>query len=178
MKRRSIVVVLTLGVASLPFLETLAIAAPQDISRIERQVRTQLVKLPRFTVFDNLEFRVSGSTVTLLGQVQKPVLKKDAERAIMRVEGVNEVDNQIEVLPLSSGDDRIRNATYRAIYNYPMLSRLAIQPNPPIRIIVKNGHVTLEGAVSTASEKNVAGVQANGVGGVFSVTNNLHVVLE
>jgi len=141
--------------------------------RITREVRHELVMLPYYGVFDNLAYRVDGNTVTLLGQVTRPTLKSDAERVVKDIEGVERVNNQIEVLPLSPMDDQIRMATYRAIYSAPGLDRLALQAVPPIHIIVANGKVTLEGVVANESDKNMANVRANGVSGVFSVTNNL-----
>jgi hyperosmotically inducible protein len=145
------------------------------VSRMERAVRHELVMLPNYGVFDNLNFRVEGSTVILAGQVTRPVLKTDAERAVKRVEGVEKVDNQIEVLPLSPNDDQIRMLTYRAIFYHPALDRYAIRAVPPIHIIVKNGNVTLVGTVATQADKNLAGTYANGVPGVFSVKNELQV---
>jgi hyperosmotically inducible protein len=142
--------------------------------RLEKAVRHELVMLPFYDVFDNFEYKVDGSTVTLMGQVTRPSLKSDAEKAVRRVEGVERVDNRIEVLPLSSSDDRIRVAVYRAIYGAPGLDRYAMRAVPSIHIIVKNGDVFLEGATATEMDKNLANLKANGVSGVFSVTNNLH----
>jgi hyperosmotically inducible protein len=119
---------------------------------------------------------VDGDTVTLLGEVVRPVLKSDAENSLKRIEGVEKVDNQIEVLPPSPQDDRLRMQLFRAIYGYPSLEKYALGVQKPIRIIVKNGHVTLEGVVDNDTDKNVANVRANGVPGIFSVTNNLQVV--
>jgi BON domain-containing protein len=144
-------------------------------TKIEREVRHELVMLPYYGVFDNLAFRVDGGTVTLLGQVRRPVLKADAGRVVKQIEGVEKVDNQLEVLPTSPNDDSIRLATYRAIYGQAVLNRYALQAVPPIHIIVKNGNVTLEGVVDSPNDKNIAGLQANSVSGVFSVTNNLRV---
>jgi hyperosmotically inducible protein len=143
--------------------------------RIEREVRHELVMLPYYGVFDNLAFQVQGSTVTLQGEVTRPTLKSSAEAVVKRIEGVENINNQIEVLPLSPNDDRIRLAVYRAIYRDAMLSRYALQAIPPIHIIVKNGDVWLEGIVDSESDKNVAGIRAKGVPGAFSVTNNLRV---
>jgi len=152
---------------------------PRDPARyrqwLEQQVRHELVMLPYFSVFDNLAFRIDGARVTLLGQVVRPTLKSDAEARVKKIEGVERVVNRIEVLPLSPNDDRIRQGVYRAIYSQAALQRYAIQAVPPIHIIVKNGHVTLEGVVATAMERNIANIQANGVPGAFSVTNNLRV---
>src|SRR6266851_1532543 len=144
-------------------------------ARLQKEVRHELVMLPLYDVFDNFEYKVEGSTVTLLGQVTKPNLKSDAEKAVKQVEGVERVVNQIEVLPLSPNDDRIRVAVYRAIYGTSGLDRYGLQAVPPVHIIVKNGNVTLEGAVGTEMDKTLAGLKANGVSGVFSVKNNLHV---
>jgi hyperosmotically inducible periplasmic protein len=147
----------------------------QSNSAISREVRHELVMLPWYSVFDNLAYRVNGYRVTLVGQVVRPSLKSDAEAAVKGIEGVESVDNQIEVLPVSPNDDQIRRAEFRAIYSQPSLQRYAEGAVPPIHIVVKNGHVSLEGAVSTEADKAVANVQANGVPGVFSVTNNLAV---
>src|SRR4051794_37688662 len=143
--------------------------------RLVREVRHELVMLPYYGVFDNLSYRVDGSTVTLLGQVTRPTLKSDAENVVKSVEGVDKVNNQIQVLPLSSMDDRIRIAEYRAIFGQPGLDRYAMQAVPPIHIIVDNGKVTLEGVVDNQGDKDRAAIQANTVSGVFSVTNNLRV---
>lgn len=144
-------------------------------ARIAHEVRHELVMLPYYGVFDNLEFRVDGETVTLLGEVARPTLKSDAEGAVKQIEGVQKVRNEIEVLPLSPNDDRIRIAEYRSIYGQTALNRYALRAVPPIHIIVKNGNVTLEGAVASEGDKNIAGIQANAVPGVFSVTNHLRI---
>jgi len=149
-------------------------AVPQQaVERIQKEVRHELVMLPFLTVFDNLAYKVDGYNVTLLGQVTKPVLKSDAETAVKRIEGVEKVDNQIEVLPLSPMDDRLRQSMYRAIYAYPPLQRYGMPVVKPIRIIVKNGHVTLIGVVDSVGDKNLAGLRANTAPGVFSVKNDL-----
>jgi hyperosmotically inducible protein len=142
---------------------------------ITKEVRHELVMLPRVNVFDNITYRVDGSTVILSGQVAQPMVKSDAENALKGIEGVQRVDNQIEVLPLSPIDDRLRLALYRAIYGFNALNRYALPVVKPIRIIVKNGRITLEGVVDNDADKNIAGIRANGVHGVFSVTNNLRV---
>jgi hyperosmotically inducible protein len=145
-----------------------------DESRIAKEVRHQLVTLPFFGVFDDLAFRVDGGTVTLLGAVTRPVLKSDAEKTVKRVEGVTQVVNNIEVLPLSPMDDRIRAAVYRAIYGDPALSdRYGFRAVPSIHIIVKNGHVTLDGVVANQGDKTLINARVNSVPDVFSVTNNL-----
>jgi hyperosmotically inducible protein len=147
-----------------------------DESRIAQQVRHKLLMLPYYGVFDDLAFRVDGSTVTLLGAVTRPTLKKDAESAVKSIEGVQNVMNEIEVLPPSPMDDQIRMAEYRAIYGDPALStRYGFRSIPPVHIIVKNGHVDLEGVVANEGDKNLINIRANSVPGVFSVTNNLQV---
>jgi hyperosmotically inducible protein len=147
----------------------------RSTERIIKEVRHELLMLPYFTVFDNIAYKVDGFNVTLLGQVTRPVTKSDAENAVKHIEGVEHVDNQIEVLPPSPMDDRLRQRLFRAIYGYPALQRYALGVQKPIRIIVKNGHVTLEGVVDSAADKNLAGIRANGVSGIFSVDNNLQV---
>jgi hyperosmotically inducible periplasmic protein len=142
---------------------------------LTQEVRHQLVLLPFYSVFDNLEYKVDGSEVTLLGQVAQPVVKIDAENAVKRIKGVTKVTNNIEVLPVSPMDDQIRRAEFRAIYSEPALQRYAYGPVPPIHIIVKGGHVTLEGVVANQADKELVYMRANGVPGVFSVTNNLRV---
>lgn len=142
-------------------------------NNLERQVRKELIKLPDYTVFDNLEFRVEGYQVELRGQVLRGSLKSSAEKVVGRIEGVESVTNNIEVLPASVHDDRLRQAVFNAIYSRPPLQRYALQAVPPIHIIVKRGHVTLVGVVATEAEKNLADAQARGVSGSFSVTNRL-----
>jgi hyperosmotically inducible protein len=145
-----------------------------DDSRLVNEVRHQLVMLPYYGVFDDLGFTVNGGTVTLNGQVTRPTLKSDAENVLKRLEGVTSVINHIEVLPLSPDDDQIRRATYRAIYGDASLStRYGYQAVPSIHIIVKNGHVRLEGMVANNGDKNIAGLRANSVPGAFSVENDL-----
>jgi hyperosmotically inducible periplasmic protein len=144
--------------------------------RVQKEVRHELIMLPYLGVFDNLAYKVNGSTVILMGQVTRPTLKTDAERVVKGIEGVDKVDNQIEVLPPSSMDDGLRRRLYRAIYGYAPLQKYSLGVQQPIRIIVKSGRVTLEGVVDNEADKNFAGVRANGVPGIFSVTNNLQVV--
>jgi len=145
------------------------------LTPLEREVRHELVMLPYLGVFDNVTFRVDGNKVTLFGQVVRPTLKAEAESVVKNIETVGSVDNKIEVLPLSPNDERLRVRLYRAIYGHSILNRYAMQVIAPIRIVVKNGNVTLEGVVAKEMEKNVANIQANRVSGVFSVTNNLRV---
>jgi hyperosmotically inducible protein len=149
-------------------------AAQASLPRLAREVRHELVMLPYYSVFDNLEFRLSGSVVMLSGQVTRPTLKKDAEYEVRRIEGVSRVVNNIEVLPLSPDDDRIRLAVYYALFNgNSPLMRYALGSVPSIHIVIKNGHVTLTGVVDNQGDKTIATHFANKVPGLFSVTNNL-----
>ena len=177
MKRKLLVVVVTLlSLATQGSAQDRNQPSPKAQERIIKEVRHELLMLPYFGVFDYIAFKVNGDTVTLLGQVARPVLKCDAENAVKHIEGVEKVVNQIEVLPTSPMDDRLRLQLYRAIYGDPALEKYALGVQKPIRIIVKNGHVTLEGVVDNETDKNLAGLRANGVPGIFSVTNNLQVV--
>ena len=171
----SLLAMLVSGMAGDAWAQTNRPPSERGLARLQKEVRHELVMLPFYGVFDNFEYKVEGSTVTLLGQVTRPNLKSDAERAVKQVEGVERIVNQIEVLPLSPNDDRVRVAVYRAIYGTTGLDRYGLQAVPPIHIIVKNGNVTLEGAVGTEMDKTLAGIKANGVSGVFSLKNNLHV---
>jgi hyperosmotically inducible periplasmic protein len=148
-----------------------AIAPP-----VEERVRHELALLPYYNVFDNLSFRVDHGTVILFGEVTQPVVKDDAERAVKHLEGVSAVKNEIEVLPLSDFDNQIRWRTYFAIYGYGPLERYSLGTQAPIRIIVKNGNVTLQGSVWNEMDRNIVYMRANGVPGVFSVTNALKVM--
>jgi hyperosmotically inducible protein len=179
--RTNIGILAALGTA-LTLATTLASPAPprqrsdqkmQD--NLRKEVRHQLLLLPYYSVFDNLMFKVDGDKVTLLGQVVRPTLKSDAEAAVKGIEAVASVDNQIEVLPVSPLDDQLRRSVYRAIYGDGALSKYGWSALPTIHIIVKNGHVALEGVVDSESDKNLANLRANGVPNVFSVTNNLSV---
>ncbi len=148
-------------------------SAGQELTRTERKIHHELVMLPYYDVFDNLQFRVEGSTVILTGQVTRPTLKSSAETVVERLEEIGSVENQIEVLPVSPRDDSIRLAVYRAIYYNSSFTRYAIRAVPPIHIIVKNGNVTLEGVVATEADNNLAQILSRGVSGVFSLKNNL-----
>jgi len=167
--------------AALVLAASVAAAAPADqmgeraaFEQLAKKVRKELVTLPWYGVFDNLEYAIDGSTVTLSGQVVQPSTRKDAERRVSKLKGVERVVNNIEVLPLSSFDDSIRVNTYRAImgWNSPLF-RYGRGVNPSIHIVVDGGHVTLEGVVSSEGDRRLAYMLANQVPGVFSVTNNL-----
>ena len=161
---------------TMPFV-TFAANAPQNSSGsdsyLARQVRHELVMLPYYSVFDDLAYSVNDHTVTLYGHVVRPVLKSDAQNVVKRIEGVENVVNNIQVLPLSNFDDSIRVRAARAIYGYGALQRYGMGTQPSIHIIVDNGNVTLTGVVDNKMDKNLAYIRANGVFGVFSVTNNL-----
>jgi len=149
--------------------------SPQAVERIQKEVRHEVLMLPYIDVFDNIAFKVDGDNVTLFGQVTRPTVKTDVERVVKTIEGVEKVDNQIEVLPVSPNDDRLRLRLFRAIYGFNALQRYALPVVKPIRIIVKNGHVTLEGVVDSEGDKDLVNLRARGVSGSFSVTNNLTV---
>lgn len=163
----------SLAVPSVPPAETLS---PESFQKLANKVRHELVMLPYYDVYDNLYFRIDGRTVTLLGQTPNPSTKSSAGNAVKHIEGVDKVLNDIEVLPPSSADQRIRRATYNTIYSYGPLFKYSHAPVPPIHIIVKNGRITLEGIVDSESDKQVAGMRANQVPGTFQVTNNLRVI--
>ena len=143
--------------------------------RISREVHHELVMLPQLSIFDNLQYKVEGSKVILSGDVNNAILKDSAEKVVKKIEGVDSVENKIEVLPPSQNDDRIRRQVARAIFNDDRLFRYSMGSVPPIHIIVKNGHVTLEGVVDSQADKDSAALRANGVPGVFSVENHLTV---
>jgi hyperosmotically inducible periplasmic protein len=174
--RKSVLVIALLSLATLGLTQDRDQPSGKSQERITKEVGHELRMLPYFTVFDNLAYKVNGYTVTLLGQVVRPTLKSDAENVVKHIEGVENVDNQIEVLPASPMDDGLRIRLYRAIYAYPALEKYALGVQKPIRIIVKNGNVTLEGVVDNGGDKTFAGIRANSVSGIFSVTNNLQVV--
>lgn len=152
----------------------------QGDARLARQVRKELITLPYYGVFDWLEFEVNpDNTVVLRGQVVKPTTKSDAENRVKDVGGVRAVVNEIEVLPLSPTDDRLRIALYRAIYSFDSpLFRYAHQSIPPIHIIVKNGRATLKGIVGNKSDADLAYMRARAVPGLFDVKNELIVEQE
>jgi hyperosmotically inducible protein len=153
--------------------------APQDqrVARARdnliRRVRHKLAMLPYYSVYDYMTFEVDGDHVTLNGATVRDTLKSDAEKSVKSIEGVASVTNNVEILPLSSLDWQVRRAVSRAIYREPALSRYGLSSMPSIHILVRNGNVTLEGVVDREADKNLAGIRANGVPGVFGVKNNL-----
>lgn len=168
----------TLAALALSVLLT-SLAFGDSLSRAQRgtvdKVRKELVTLPYYGVFDNLEYEVEGNTVILHGQVRTPITRQDAERRVAKIEGVDRVVNKIEVLPVSGFDDSIRARAYRSIFRTGSLYRYAMGANPSIHIIVKNGTITLEGIVSNQMDSQLAYTAARSVPGVFSVNNNLRV---
>lgn len=146
--------------------------APQ-LSKMERKVRSELISASWDGIFDNLAFEVNGSTVTLYGQVMRPQTRSRAEKFVSKLEGVEQVVNKIEVLPLSPYDDRIREQAVRSLNNTAGLYRYLQGNNPSLRIIVNRGHVTLEGMVLDKTDAQLARFAVNGIPGVFSVTDNL-----
>jgi len=149
-----------------------------DEQRIVKEVRHELVMLPYYSLFDDLEYSVNGSTVTLLGSVTNPTLKSDAEHAVKRIEGVTQVNNQIKVLPPSPMDDQIRRQVARSISNQGGLYRYFMGAVPSIHVIVDNGRVTLKGVVDNQADDTQAKMAANQVPGVFSVKDELQVASQ
>jgi osmotically-inducible protein OsmY len=172
--------------------------SPQLAANIVKQIRDKLTGLSDYSVFDSLRFAFKGKTIVLKGYASRPVLKSDAERALKGIEGVEGVDNEIQVLPPSPNDDRIRVSLYRRIYSQPTLRKYTSAPpgfgeapsvaraaggitaDPPIgyhaiHIIVNNGNVTLTGVVDSKTDADIAAIQANSTPGVFSVDNDLQV---
>lgn len=165
------------------------------VMALARNVQRELIRLPQYSLFDHLRFGIKGYTIYLRGFASRPTLKADAERVVKGIEGVEKVVNEIEVLPLSRADDDVRVGVYVAVYGHPALARynpnrgvplmpsltrgtmgITADPPPgfhPIHILVKNGQVTLEGVVANTGDRTIAEMQANGVFGAFSVTNNL-----
>jgi BON domain-containing protein len=142
-------------------------------AELQKKIRKELVTLPWYGVFDNLAYKLEGSTVTLYGQVVRPSTRSDAEKRIERINGVTRVVNNIRVLPLSSFDDSIRRRAYAEISRKGGLYRYFMGSNPSIHIVVDRGHITLEGVVSNRGDAQLAYIAARGVPGAFSVTNNL-----
>ncbi|HEY4932447.1 MAG TPA: BON domain-containing protein [Terriglobales bacterium] len=147
-------------------------------AKIAKEVRHEILMLPWYSLFDDLEFTVQGRTVTLSGFVtsEHSVTKSDAANAVKHIEGVDNVINNIEILPPSPLDTRVREQVYEALSRTGGLSRYFWEAAPSVHIIVKNQRVTLAGFVNSEMDKNMATIAANGVSGVFQVTNNLRVV--
>jgi len=156
---------------------TAGAAVDPDIAAITKKVEHNLAMLPWYGIFDDLKFQMNGSEVILSGQVtsEHSQTKNDAENEVRQIPGITKVENNIQVLPLSMIDNQIRRAEYRTIFSQSDLGRYTMGANPPVRIIVANGHVTLEGTVMNQMDRDIAGLAANSVPGVFSVTNNLQI---
>ncbi|MCA1619218.1 MAG: BON domain-containing protein [Acidobacteria bacterium] len=163
-----------------------AVAAPAEqaggraaFGQLAEKVRKELVTLPWYGVFDNLAYEIDGSTVTLSGQVVRPSTREGAERRVSKLAGVERVVNNIEVLPLSSFDDRVRVSAYRTLFgrNSPLF-RYGRGTDPSIHIVVARGHLTLEGVVANEGDRRLANALVNSIPGVFSVTNNLRAESE
>lgn len=171
---RNIALAAALAIGATPMFAGPSNPPAQDLAA---QVRHELVMIPYYGVFDDLNYSVDNATgvVTLTGDVINPVVRTDAERSVKRLPGVTKVVNKINILPPSGMDSRIRAAEYRAVFGYSNLYRYAMGAIPSIHIVVDFGHVTLTGVVDTQADKDVAYVRANSVLGVFSVTNNLRV---
>jgi hyperosmotically inducible protein len=175
--RNKLLVFSILAVTSVLLAQDQRPIPPQAVARIAKEVRHEILMLPYYGVFDDIKYSVSGYEVTLTGQVTNPTLKRDAGNVVKQIEGVEKVTNQIEVLPPSGMDDGLRLRLYRAIYGFPALEKYAMPVIKPIRIIVRNGNVTLEGLVDNRTDRDLAALRANGVSGIFSVTNHLQVVV-
>lgn len=166
---------LILAIIALSFvsIEAQSFTAAGSTRTIEDQVRRKILRLPQYEVFDSITYAVNGDTVTLSGKVRNGVNKSDAERSVKRIAGVNHVVNNIEILPLGGFDESIRVRLYQTLSRSGGLSRYLWTVNPPVRLIVDHGHVSLEGFVSNRGDYNTMNVLAHGVPGVFSVSNNL-----
>ena len=145
------------------------------VTQLQKEVMRQISELPYISIFDNIEFEVNGSQVTLLGQVNRPDLKGECENVVKRIPGVASVVNNIQVLPASQDDDRIRHDELAALTRDTSLQQYFVGTQPSIHIIVDNGHVTLYGTVNNSADRDAANIRANEVHGVFGVTNNLRV---
>ena len=176
MKLRTLVLCIGMAASTFSFATQSAMASDRGTERLSKAVRHELNMIPYVNVFDYLAFTVDDKTVTLTGEVTNPVIKSEAANVVKKIEGVEQVNNQIQVLPVSPMDEGLRFRLFRTIYGYPSLERYGMGVNKPIRIIVENGHVTLMGVVDNQADKNVAGIRASGVPGIFSVDNQLTVV--
>lgn len=167
---------LTVAFLAAPQLSAASATSTQtDEQRLAAKIRKELITLPFYGVFDHFRFELQGRKVILHGQVTRPTLESSAIKVVKAIPGIEEVENHIEVLPLSRFDDQLRLALYRNIFGQSSLGRYTLGAIPSIHILVKNGNVVLEGKVMNEMDKNLAGIFANQVNGVFAVTNNLTV---
>jgi hyperosmotically inducible periplasmic protein len=158
-------------------LVVLALAAPARAAGNEdlevfRDVQKQVLQYPHFTIFDSINAEIEDGVVVLSGKVTMPYKRTDIEKRVLRLDGVAEVQNKIEVLPVSQYDDELRLRISRAIYGNSNFWRYATMVNPPIHIIVERGHVTLEGVVNNNVDRMLARSLASGFGS-FSLKNEL-----
>jgi hyperosmotically inducible protein len=167
---------MAMAASAFSFAAQSAVASDRGTERLSKAVRHELNMIPYVNVFDYLAFTVDDKTVMLTGDVTNPVIKSEAANVVKKIEGVEQVNNQIQVLPVSPMDEGLRLRLFRTIYGYPSLERYGMGVNKPIRIIVEKGHVTLLGVVDNQADKNLAGIRASGVPGIFSVDNRLSVV--
>jgi len=150
-----------------------AASEEQASAKLSREIRHEILILPFYSVFDSVNFTLQGNKVILTGLVLRHSLRKHAEEAVKSIEGIDVVENRIEILPTSPSDDELRSGIYRAIYEDTTLAHYAVQSVPPVHIIVKNGNVSLEGSVESLADKNLAGTRAGNVPGVHNLKNNL-----
>lgn len=176
MKVKTLVLCVAMIASALSLSAQSAVTSDRGTERITKAVRHELNMIPYVNAFDYLAFTVDNNTVTLTGDVTNPVIKSEAANVVKRIEGVEHVNNEIRVLPVSFMDDGLRFRLFRTIYGHPALQKYELGVNKPIRIIVDNGHVTLMGVVDNETDRNIAGLRANGVPGIFSVDNQLKVV--
>jgi hyperosmotically inducible protein len=163
-----------MALAAAAFLLAAGLSPASEVeNRLAAKVRHEILMLPWYGVFDAISYEVKDGTVRLTGEVTRPTLKSGIGKIVARLEGVERVVNDIEVLPLSPYDDRIRLAVLRAVYGDPALQRYGMPVQAPIRIIVRNGQVELKGVVDNEADRNLALIRANGVAGVFAVENRL-----
>ena len=175
MKKFTGFIAVTFAILAFSFIDTNAqsFSDTKSARTIEQNVYRQILRLPRYEVFDHIAFSVDGGTVTLYGKVRNAINKSDARNVVKRIDGVTKVVNNIEVLPLGSFDESIRRNLYRTLSRSGGLYRYLYENNPSVRLVVDSGNVTLEGFVSSKGDYNTMNILANGVSNVFSVTNNL-----
>ena len=151
-----------------------AVGAAAQSGSIDNQVYHKVRGLTYYNTFDYISWQVNGSTVTLNGRTATLGTKSEAARAVKDIPGVTQVVNNIEELPPSPFDDQIRREALRQVENHGPAQYFG-WPNPDVHIIVENGRITLEGYVSRKSDSDSLNILANGIQGVFQVTNNLKI---
>jgi hyperosmotically inducible protein len=164
--KRLILATLMLGFASATF------AADRTNSEVFRDVSTQVNRYAYFTIFDSVSAGVHDGVVTLSGKVTMPYKASDIEKRVAKIDGVTDVENKIEVLPVSTFDDQLRRRIARALYSNPSLAMYGLGPNPSIHVIVERGHVTLDGVVNSDMDRTIANSIARS-SMAFSVKNEL-----